>query len=85
MSDLNRIILAPVEFVPIRSLRFALRCALCFVLTGFNAGVIAYFAPTLYHATTGQPLQVGGVTVLFAALLSSLVRVWKVALGTRFR
>ena len=84
MSDFDRIILAPVEFVPIRSLRFALRCALCLALTAFNVGVIDYSAVPLYRAVAGHPLQLAGVTLVFAALLGSLVRVWIVALRSRF-
>jgi len=72
----NRIILAPVEFIPIRSFRFALRYVLCLALTAFNAGVVEYSAVTLYRATAGHSLQLAGVTLVFAALLGSLLRVW---------
>lgn len=84
MLTFNRIILAPVEFVPIRSIRFALRCLLCLALTAFNGGVIAYSGVTLYRAAAGHPLQLVGAVLLFAALLGSLVRVWIAALRTRF-
>ena len=83
MSDFNRVVLAPVEFVPILSFRFALRCALCLALTAFNAGVVGYAGLALYRATAGHPLQMAAVTLLFAALLGSLVRVWTVAFRTR--
>jgi len=84
MSACNRVIPAPVEFVPSLPRRFASRCVLCLVLTAFNAGVIAFSGVTLYHAATGHPVQLAGVTLAFAALLGSLVRVWIVALHTRF-
>ncbi len=84
MPTCNRIILAPVEFVPIRSFRFDLRCVLCLALTAFNVGVIDYSAVTLYRATAGHPLLLAGVTLGFAALLGSLIRVWIVALRSRF-
>lgn len=79
MPAFNRIILAPVEFIPIRSFRFALRYVLCLALTAFNAGVVEYSAVTLYRATAGHSLQLAGVTLVFAALLGSLLRVWIVA------
>lgn len=85
MPAFNRFILAPVEFVPIRSFRFALRCVLCFALTAFNAGVVEYSAVTLYRATAGHPLQLTGVTLVFVVLLGSLIRVWIVAFRTRSR
>lgn len=83
MPAFNRVILTPVEFVPIRSLRFVLRCVLCLVLTAFNAGVIAFSGVTLYRATAGHPLQLAGLSVLFACFIISLIRVWIVALRTR--
>lgn len=85
MRAFNRVILAPVEFVPIRSFRFALRCVLCLALTAFNAGVVKYSAVTLYRATAGRPLQLAGVTLDFVALLGWLLRVWIVAFRPRCR
>jgi hypothetical protein len=74
-----------VQYVPVLSFRFALRCTLCLVLTAFNAGVIAFAGTPLYQVTAGHPLQVFGVSILFAALLGSLVRVWIVALRSHNR
>jgi hypothetical protein len=77
--------LGSVQYVPVLSFRFALRCTLCLVLTAFNAGVIAFAGTPLYQVTAGHPLQVFGVSILFAALLGSLVRVWIVALRSHNR
>ncbi len=49
MSDFNRVVLAPVELVPILSFRFVLRCALCLALTALNAGVVEYAGAALYR------------------------------------
>ena len=83
MFDFNRVVLAPVEFGPILSFRFVLRCALCLALTALNAGVVEYAGAALYRATAGHPLQMAGVSLFFAALLGSLVRVWIIAFRTR--
>jgi hypothetical protein len=82
MSAIPRIVLAPVEYVPVLSIRFALRLTLCLFLTAFNVGAIAFAVPPLYHATARHPFQVFGVGVLFMSLLGSLVRVWSVAMRT---
>ena len=83
MSACNRVTPVPVEFVPMRSFRFAPRFVLCLVLTAFNAGVIAFSGVTLYRAAAGHTVQLVGVTLAFAALLGSLVNVWTAALRTR--
>ena len=80
MPELPRIVLSPVPYVPVLSLRLALRSMFCLVLTAFNVGVIAFAAPALYPAKAGYPLQAFGVSLLFAALLGSLAWVWFVAL-----
>ncbi len=85
MPKIPRIVLAPVEYVPIRSLRFALRCALCLGLTAFNAGVTVFAGSLLYQVTASQPLQISGVSLLFAALLGSLVRFCIFAFRSRNR
>jgi hypothetical protein len=64
---------------------FLRRVALSIVLTAFNVAVIANYGGTLYRETTGNPLQQAGVTLLFAALLGSLARVWFLALRSRPR
>lgn len=76
MPELPRIVLSPVPYVPVLSLRFALRSLSCLALTAFNVGVIAFAAPTLYAITANHLLQVFAVSLLFAALLGSLARVW---------
>ena len=84
MSACNRVTPVPVEFVPMRSFRFAPRFVLCLVLTVLNAGVTAFSGVTLYRAAAGHTVQLAGVTLAFAALLGSLVSVWIVAMRTRF-
>ena len=76
MPEVPRVVLAPVEYVPVFSFRFARRVVLCLLLTACNAGVIAFASPPLYGVTAGHPIQSLGVGFLFAALLGSLVRVW---------
>ena len=79
-----RIVLQPVEFVPVRSARFAFRCLFCLALTAFDAAVVAYALSALPHADTGQPLLLGGVVLLFAALFLSLLWVWTCVLRPSF-
>ncbi|MFC5861712.1 hypothetical protein ACFPT7_05365 [Acidicapsa dinghuensis] len=55
---------------------FQRRLALCVVQTVFNAIIVARYARTLYGATNYDQLQQVGVTLLFAALLGSLARMW---------
>ena len=62
---------------------FLRRLAICFVQTVFNAIIVARYAGTLYGATNHDPLQQVGVTLLFAALLGSLVRMWFLTLKGR--
>jgi hypothetical protein len=64
---------------------FHRRLAVCLVLTVFNAAVIGKSAGTLYRATAHNAVQQAGVTLLFAALLGSLARVWLLALRSRSR
>jgi hypothetical protein len=64
---------------------FLRRVALSIVLTAFNVAVIANYSGTLYRETTGNPFQQARVTLLFAALLGSLARVWFLALRSRPR
>ncbi len=61
------------------------RLAVALLLTGFNSTVIGSFAGTIYRATANNALQQAGVTLLFAALLGSLARVWLLALRSRTR
>jgi len=69
--------------VSIPSGRFVLRVAVSVLLTTLNAGVIAVFGGTLYRATANHPLWFFGVSLLFAALLGSLARVWIITLRGR--
>jgi len=61
------------------------RLAVCLILTVFNAIVIGKFAGTLYRSTAQNALQQAGVSLLFAALLGSLARMWLLALRSRTR
>jgi hypothetical protein len=49
----------------------------------FNAIIVARYAGTLYGATNHDPLRQVGVTLLFAALLGSLARMWFLTLTTQ--
>ncbi len=64
---------------------FQRRLPICLVQTMFNAIIVAKFAGTLYRATTHDALQQIGVTLLFAALLGSLARMWFLTLRNRTR
>ena len=62
---------------------FQRRLAICLVQSVFNAIIVAKYAGTLYGATNHDPLQQVGVTLLFAALLGSLARMWFLTLKSR--
>ena len=62
---------------------FQRRLAICLVQTVFNSIIVARYAGTLYGATNHDPLQQVGVTLLFAALLGSLARMWFLTLKCR--
>jgi hypothetical protein len=64
---------------------FQRRLTICLVLTVFNAIIVARYAGTLYEATNHDPLQQVGVTLLFAALLGSLARMWFFTLKSQTR
>jgi hypothetical protein len=64
---------------------FRRRLAICLVLTVLNAIVVANFAAPLYRATTRDVPQQIGVTLLFAALVGSLTRMWFLTLASRPR
>ena len=61
--------------------RFQSRLAICLVLTVLNAIV----AGPLYRATSHDVFQQIGVTLLFAALVGSLTRMWFLTLTSRPR
>ena len=85
MPELPRIVLSPVPYVPVLSLRFALRSLFCLVLTAFNVGVIAFAATTLHPVITGHPLHAFAVGLLFAVLFGSLAWVWFAVLRSHRR
>ena len=64
---------------------FQRRQAICLVQTAFNTIIVARYARTLYLATTHDALQQVGVTLLFAALLGSLARMWFLTLKSQTR
>ena len=59
------------------------RLATCLLLTGFNAAVLIAYAGPLYQASATHTLRILGVTLLFAAMLGSLARVWITSLRAR--
>jgi membrane glycosyltransferase len=59
------------------------RLSICVLMTALNIAVVTTYAGMLYRATAGHPLQIAGVTVLFAALFASLLHVWIVGLRGR--
>ena len=65
--------------------RFQRRLAICLVLTVLNAIVVTNFIGPLYRATIHDALQQIGVTLLFAALVVSLTRMWYLTLTSRPR
>jgi hypothetical protein len=85
MPDIPRIVSARVDYVAIFSRRFALRLLVCVLLTSLDAAVIALFGPTLYRATTNHPLWFIGISLLFGALLITLIRVWTLTLRRQCR
>ena len=64
---------------------FQRRLAICLVQTVFNGIIVARYAGTLYGATNHAPLQQVGVTLLFAALLGSLARMWFLTMKSQTR
>jgi len=65
--------------------RLQRRLVICLVQTVFNVIVVAKFAGALYHVTAYGTLQQVGVTLLFAALLGSLARMWFLTLRSQTR
>jgi hypothetical protein len=65
--------------------RFQRRLAICLVLTVLNVIVVTNFTGALYRATIHDALQQIGVTLLFAALVGSLTRMWFLTLTSRPR
>lgn len=67
------------------TVHFLRRILICLVQTGLNAVVIAKFGGILYRAAMHDPAQQAEVTLLFAALLGSLGRMWFLAIKSRSR
>ena len=76
MPEIPRVISTPVEYVPILSSRFALRFAICLLLTSLDAGVTSAFGPALYRVSADHPSWLVGLALLFTAMFGSLLRVW---------
>lgn len=76
MLNIPHFVLAPVEFVPVLSTRFAGRMLACLLLSVFNIAVIVTCAPSLFEVSAHHPLWLVGVIAFFASLLGSLLRVW---------
>jgi hypothetical protein len=64
---------------------FLRRLVLCLALTALNIFVVAKLAGVLYQATFHDKLKQIVVTLLFTALLGSLVRTWFLTLSNRRR
>jgi hypothetical protein len=80
MSTLRSIASTQPEEVAVSVARVSRQIAICVLLTALNVAVAALFGGTLYSASAGRPFLTAAVTLLFAALFGSLVRVWVVAL-----
>jgi hypothetical protein len=85
MPDFRSIAPTAVAVVPNSRDGFALRVVVTVLLTALNVAVAAIFGGPLYLATANRPVWFAGVSLLFAALFVSLVRVWIVTLRFRFR
>jgi hypothetical protein len=85
MPEIPRVVSAPVEYSPIFSARFALRFAVCLLLTSLDAGVISAFGPALYRVSADHPSWLAGLAILFTTMLGSLLRVWMLTLRSRSR
>ncbi len=84
MPNLPRTLLAPVQYVPLLCRRFVLPMFFCVALTALNAAVILTFGPLLYRVSSNHPLWLAGLTLLFSALIASLLRVWVEMFRSRF-
>jgi hypothetical protein len=80
MPNIPRIVSTPVDCVSFFTLRFALRLLVCVLLTSLDAAVIALFGGTLYRPTANHLSWFIGVSLIFGALLASLIRVWALML-----
>ena len=85
VSSCSSISAAPAVELPAVANQFRRRLAIYLVLTVLNAIVVANFIGTLYRATIRDALQQIGVTLLFAALVGSLTRMWFLTLKSRPR
>lgn len=85
MFEIPRLSSTPVEYAPILSPRFALRLAVCLLLTSLDAGVISAFGSPLYRVSAHHPSWLAGLALLFATMFGSLLRVWMLTLRGRSR
>jgi hypothetical protein len=85
MPNIPRIVLAPVDYAPTYSGRFARRLSICFLLTFLDAGAIAAYGTTLYLASANHPTWLAGLALLLAGMVGSLARVWQITLSRRSR
>ncbi|MGD0445371.1 MAG: hypothetical protein ABSA39_15655 [Edaphobacter sp.] len=83
MPDFRSIAPTAVAVVPRPRNHYALRVLVSVLLTALNVAVTAIFGGPLYLATADRPVWLAALSLLFAALFVSLVRVWIVTL--RFR
>jgi hypothetical protein len=80
MPNATLIRVTPVAESEASTNRIQLRVVCCGVLTSLNAIVVSLCAGTLYHVTSHKPIEQIGVTLLFGALLGSLIHTWFLAL-----
>ena len=85
MANMPRTVSEPAECVPVLSVRFVSRIAICLLLTILDAGVIATYGPTLYQVSSSHPSWLVVLALLFGTMLVSLVRVWGLTLRGHFR
>jgi hypothetical protein len=85
MPNIPRIVSAPVEYIPVLSVRFARRLAVCVLVTVLDVAVVTTFGPTLYQVSSGHPAWLAGLAVLFATMFLTLVHVWVRSLRGRLR
>ena len=85
MPNIPRIISAPVEYIPVLSVRFARRLAVCVLVTVLDVTVVTSFGPALYQVSISHPFCLAGLTMLFGTMFFTLVHAWIQTLRGRFR
>jgi hypothetical protein len=76
MPNIPRIVSAPVEYIPVLSVRFARRLAICVLVTVLDVAVVTTFGPRLYQVSSGHPAWLAGLAILFATMFFTLAHVW---------